>query len=172
MSEHEISTQRDRQAVADEILSLPDGKWTIKIYPWAQSKTTKQNRLLWKWNTEIANHLGWTKEDVHEFLKEKFLLNILYEVDTGFARMADSIRKVKEYSRDDYNFIRSQVIAMVSTTRCKAPWMAHYLTAIKIFCFHEGIPITLPPDKEMKALCEIPEEQTGKAERGKAKSSA
>jgi hypothetical protein len=99
MNEYTVSSAQDRANLIGVIRNLVDEKWTVKIYPWVQKKTTAQNRLLWKWNTEIGEHFGLEPEEMHSFLKEKFLLSILYRDDPSFARMADSIRNVKQYSK-------------------------------------------------------------------------
>lgn len=160
-----ISSPQSRQEAVDLIKSLTEGKWTIKIYPWAQKKTTAQNRLLWKWNTEIGEHFGLESEEMHGYLKEHFLLSILYRDDPGFAKMADSIRRVKDHSRDDYHFIKKQVIDLVSTTKLDAKQMSEYLTKVKRFALENGAEITIPPDEEMEWLCGISKKQAGKAKR-------
>jgi Mg2+ and Co2+ transporter CorA len=155
MNEYTVSSAQDRANLIDVIRNLIEGKWTVKIYPWVQKKTTAQNRLLWKWNTEIGEHFGLEPEEMHSFLKEKFLLSILYRDDPGFARMADSIRNVKRYSKDDYDFIRKQVIDLVTTTKLNAKQMSEYLTRVKRFAMENGAEITIPPDKELEWLCGI-----------------
>lgn len=159
--EHTITTPQTRQEVIEAINGLPDGKWTVKIWPWSQKKTTAQNRLLWKWNTEIGEHFGMESEEMHLYLKEHLLLTILYRDDPGFARMADAIKKVKSTSKDDYHFMRAEVIKLVSTTKLDSKQMTEYLNKVRRFGHENGAEITIPPDKEMEWLCGISKKQAG-----------
>jgi hypothetical protein len=90
---------------------------------------------------------------VHEYYKEKFLLNIYYRDDPGFARMSDAIKVVKGQDYNGWLEIRDQVIKLVSTKNANANQMAEYLTSIKMDAYDEGINITIPPDKEMEWMC-------------------
>lgn len=148
-----ITTKASKELVIDEIRQLPEGKWTVKIYPWRQKRTTAQNRLVWKWNKEIGDHFGWEDEVAHEFFKEKFLLRIRYRDDPGFARMADIIANMKQ--GDDKSFIRQWIIKEISTTKLNAAQMTEYLSKIKRFAHEHGANITIPPDKEWEWMCGI-----------------
>lgn len=153
--ERTITTKASKELVIDEIRQLPKGKWTVEIFPWAQKRTTALNRLMWMWLTEIGKKYGWTKEDAHTYFKERYLLNILYREDPSFARMSDAIKNVKDDSPDDYHLIRKQVIDLVSTADLKVNQMLEYLDNIKMFAHHEGVNITIPPDKEWEFMCGI-----------------
>ena len=127
----------------------------VTIRPAKKVRSSEQNRLLWKWNTEIGTYFGLTKEEAHEMLKEKFLLNIFVRDDTDYARMATAILQVKNSSRDDYYFLRKKVIELTSTTKCSVTQMAEYLTSIKMFAAQEYVPITIPEDKELQWILDI-----------------
>lgn len=148
-----ITTKKTMELVIDTIRQLPDGKWTVKIFPWVQDRTTAQNRLMWKWLGEIGEHFGWEADEAHEFFKEKFLLRIRYRDDPEFARMADVIAKMKR--GDDKTFVRQWVIKEVSTTKFNAKQMAEYLNKMKRFAHENEANITIPPDRELKWLCGI-----------------
>lgn len=68
--------QRDavRDAIGRLDLSRP---WTVEIRPYVRRRTLSQNNLMWKWCDEIAGyveaHTGQDKDDIHEWLKRKFL---------------------------------------------------------------------------------------------------
>lgn len=154
-----ITDPQSKDLVINEIRHLSDEKWTVKIYPWAQKRTTALNRLMWMWLTEIGEAYGMEPEEMHIYFKEKFLLNILYRDDPGFAKMADAVRNVKNHSRDDYHLIKKKVIDLVSTTGLNVKQMVEYLKKIKRFAHHEGIKITIPPDKEWEWICGINKRQ-------------
>jgi hypothetical protein len=154
-TEYQIKNQSNKDLVISEINALPHGDWTIKIYNGCERKTTAQNRLLWKWYTEIGEHFGMESEEMHLFAKEKFLLSILYRDDPGFAMMADAVKRVKAASKDDYHFIRNQVISLTSTRGLYSKQMTEYLDKVKRFAMENNVEITIPPDKELKWLCGI-----------------
>jgi hypothetical protein len=156
MDEYTITDKPSMEAAIKAIKGLDFAKkYLVKIYKWSQVRTTAQNRLLWKWYTEIGKDRGWTKEAVHEYYKEKFLIKIYYRDDPGYARMADAINDAKKHDRVSWIDLRDQVIKLTSTRGATANQMAEFLTSIKMDAYHEGIKITIPPDTEFKWLCDI-----------------
>lgn len=156
MDEHTIKDKPSMEAAIKAITGLDvEKKYLVKIYKWTQVKTTAQNRLLWKWYTEIGKKMGWEKKAVHAYYKEKFLLNIYYRDDPGYARMSDAINVVKATDRRAWQDLRDQVIKLTSSKDADARQMAEFLTSIKLDAHNEGIQITIPPDKEFKWLCDI-----------------
>jgi len=54
------------------IVSLDGKEIELTLGKKKDSRTLDQNALLWAINTLIGNELGWEKEDVHSFFKERF----------------------------------------------------------------------------------------------------
>jgi hypothetical protein len=54
------------------IVSLDGKDIELTLGKKKENRTLNQNDLMWAINTLIANELGWEKEDLHEFFKEKF----------------------------------------------------------------------------------------------------
>lgn len=54
------------------IVSLDGKDIELTLRKKKENRTLNQNDLLWAINTLIANELGWEKDDLHEFFKEKF----------------------------------------------------------------------------------------------------
>lgn len=54
------------------IVSLDGKDIELTLGKKKENRTLNQNDLLWAINTLIANELGWEKDDLHEFFKEKF----------------------------------------------------------------------------------------------------
>lgn len=51
-------------------------KGTFRLWAEKDTRSLAQNALLWLYNSIVANELGWTKEEVHEFCKSK--LNLVH----------------------------------------------------------------------------------------------
>jgi len=47
-------------------------KYRLTIEPYRRKRTTSQNSLYWSWMTLIADETGNDKDDIHEFLLNKF----------------------------------------------------------------------------------------------------
>jgi len=56
------------------IQSLPvDKAWRIEIDLLRKKRSLPQNSLMWDWYTAIGNEIGYTKDEMHDVLREKFL---------------------------------------------------------------------------------------------------
>lgn len=164
--EYQITNQPTKNKVIEQISQLDLSKrWLVKILDWTGQRTAAQNRLLWRWNTEIGKHFGLEKEDCHELLKEKFLCNIFVRDDPGYAKMAAAIRAVKKMDRENYGILKAEVVRLTSTTNCSPVQMAEYLTSIKRWALHNGVIITIPPDDEYEWLTHVSKKKTDKIER-------
>ena len=120
-----------------------NGKQEVTIKNFKRDRSAEQNSLLWKWQTEIANELGNTKEEIHEIYKEKFLIGIFVRDDEEYASMATAIRAVEDgHQRQS---IRRKVIALTSTTDCSVKQMSEYLDNIKLHAATElNFRVSLP----------------------------
>lgn len=75
MQDYRISNVHLAHRVADLVRSLNcEGKqWVVTIKRYRKQRTLPQNALMWKWYTIIGNELGYTKDEMHDVLREKFL---------------------------------------------------------------------------------------------------
>lgn len=153
----------DMVVVCDSMASIHEAMRAVKrlpldivhevvIRPGKRQRRPAQNRLYWKWCTEIGDHYGLSKEECAEMLKEKFLINIFVRDDEDYSRMAEAILTVKIHDKNAYWSLRKKVINLTSTTACSVRQMSEYLTAIKRWAVTEQAPITIPEDKEMEWL--------------------
>jgi len=99
----------------------------VTIKPYKKSRSHEQNALLWKWYGEIRNHLAETtgeqyqNEDIHEFMKDKFL-------DRKAVTIAGDVR-----------------IVAGSTAKLNTSDMHEYLNRLDIYCADElGLMLTQP----------------------------
>lgn len=165
--EHTITTPETRQVVINVIKYLPEGKWTVKIYPWKQKKSSAQRRLNWRWNTEIGEQTGMTKKEVHEMLKGEFLWKIFYRDDPGYARAVDATINTKAHSKEDFDYLKAHILKNTHAEDCDVDQMAEFLTDIKRFTHEKELYITIPHDKEMEWVCGISEKHADKIKRQK-----
>lgn len=97
-------------AQADEHLPLE-----VSIKPYKRNRSTEQNALYWSLLSVISQETGYTKDDLHDMLRNKFL---------GM--------QVKEIAGE-------QVQYLPSTTKLKVGEMADYITQIEAWSAQLGI---------------------------------
>jgi len=98
-------------------------KAIIEIMEDKDSRSTKQNRLYWEWINVIGAETGYTKDETHMLLRDKFLG--YNEVTT---KKGETIRELR------------------STTKLKVGEMKDYLEQIDIFASEYGIVLPRPED--------------------------
>jgi hypothetical protein len=103
----------------------------VVIRPYKSKRSLEQNNTMWLWIDRIRVHIGdstgkfYSSEQVHEWLKEKFLPTNIVEIG-GLA-----------------------VKCAATTTKLNTKEMAEYLTMIEQFCAAElGLFLPLPGIEE------------------------
>jgi ribosomal protein L7/L12 len=92
-----------------------DDKAVIEIKQDKDNRSTKQNRLYWEWINVLGTEIGYTKEEMHAILRDKFL---------GYNLVTTKTEVIKE---------------LRSTTKLKVGEMKDYLEQIDIFAAEYGI---------------------------------
>ena len=101
----------------------PDSdKAIIEIRDDKDSRSVKQNRLYWEWVSVIGGELGYTKDETHAILRDKFL---------GYTETTTKLSVIKE---------------LRSTTKLKVGEFKDYLEQIDIFVSEYGIMLPRPED--------------------------
>jgi hypothetical protein len=71
---YKVSNKQSAHKVSDLITALsPDKQWSVEVKEWKPQRTPTQNATMWAWYTIIGNHLGYTKNEMHDILREEFL---------------------------------------------------------------------------------------------------
>lgn len=149
--EYTITSPSDRIEVLKVIEELPeDERWTVKVSKFDDSRSGGQRRLNWLWNTEIGNYYGWSPERVHEYFKERYLINIKKR-DDNFLALVRAINLIDRDS-EEYEKAARAIAREITTTNLKWRENSEFLTRIKNFALHEGIPITIPKQDELDWL--------------------
>ena len=117
--------------------------FTIRILKYDEKRTLPQNSLMWDWITQISEHTGESKDEVHERFKDKFLSRIYERDDPDYAQMMESLRDVYKLDKGTALKLRKDVIRMTSTTKATKKQMTEYLNDIKMDTFDKlGIILT------------------------------
>ena len=99
-----------------------DDKAVIEIKQDKDNRSTKQNRLYWEWINVLGTETGYTKDEMHTILRDKFL---------GYNEVTTKTEVIKE---------------LRSTTKLKVGEMKDYLEQIDIFASEYGIVLMRPDD--------------------------
>ena len=103
-------------------------KAIIEITEDKDSRSTKQNKLYWEWVSVIGNELGYTKDETHAILRDKFL---------GYTETTTKLSVIKE---------------LRSTTKLKVKEFKDYLEQIDMFISEYGIILPRPEDLYFESM--------------------
>jgi len=139
MSKYRMKTTRERQEVIELIEKLnPDKAWIITVNRPVKKRTKEQNGLYWGWINIISKAARKHKNDIHDYLAEKFLPK----------------REVIVFGETK--------IKPLSTTDLTTVQFNTYLEKINIeMAFEEGIILPWPQDKYFKEQYNATKENIG-----------
>ena len=121
---HKGKSQIFQTMVTTFFNKYPDAdKAIVEIREDKDSRSTKQNRLYWEWVSVVGNELGYTKDETHMLLRDKFLG--YNEITT---KKGETIRELR------------------STTKLKVGEFKDYLEEIDMFVAQYGIILPRPED--------------------------
>jgi len=105
-------------------LFIEEHGYPVEINKPGARRSERQNRLYWQWMTVIGNHLGYSKDDMHDLMLAKF---------------APSKEVMDEY-------------VLLTTSNMTPTQMSYYMTNIGRWAFDEFELILPEPDdnKEIK----------------------
>lgn len=88
-------TSKDKQCFIDQVrlqkslAELKEGEYVLTIKKRVKERTNRENKYYWSVIVEIlADHTGYTKDEVHECLKLKFLSE--EDVRTGLVKLGST----------------------------------------------------------------------------------
>ncbi|MBW2675100.1 MAG: recombination protein NinB [Deltaproteobacteria bacterium] len=117
-----ITKTEEALKLAQEFVSSlhPSKKWEITVAEYRKKRSLGQNALMWKWANEVADyvseHTGMDADDVHAFLKGKFLSPRIVEIKgevveyrtttkLSTAEMTDYMNKIYAWATTDLGLI-------------------------------------------------------------------
>ena len=123
------------------------GSLEVSVSTEGQSRSVKQNRLLWMWNGELASHLGLFKDEVHEILKRRFAVPIFTRDDPDYAAMVSAVKAVRKQGMTKHaEALAKEISRLTSTVDFKMPQMSEYLHDIEHYAAEGGAALTFPED--------------------------
>lgn len=129
-----------------ELLAL-HGSLEVVISTETRSRSARQHRLLWLWNTQIANHLGLTKDEVHELLKRKFAVPIFTRDNANYAEMVVAVKAIRKQGMEGYaEALAKEISRLTSTTDFSVDQCQEYLHDVEMYAAEIGAQITFPAD--------------------------
>lgn len=143
MTEFCLNVDKYRERVKANLFAfiekLPaDKPWRVKIELLRKQRTLPQNALYWEWLTAIGNEIGYTKDEMHDTFREKFL----------------PWREVEVCG------VRRKILTSTSSPEFTTAMMAEYMSHIDRFAAQElGIVLPTPSD----FLNEVPKGEEGYA---------
>lgn len=128
---HHIRTEIDRIKALTIIQQLKEGvHWIMDVKRYRKRRTLSQNKLYWLWINCIAAETGNRPDDIHDYLKEKFLPK----------RTIDIFGNAKDIP--------------ISTTQLNTKQFTNYLNAIDADVSTEGIMLLYPDDLHWESFYE------------------
>ena len=116
--------EKRKQNAIDHIKKLPESdKWEVVIQEYKKKRSLAQNRLYWMYLPYLADHFGYSKDDMHDELKYHFIGEEHYIGRKGVARIRPK-----------------------STTKLNVKQMVEYLTKIELLAQDNDIKLPIPDD--------------------------
>ena len=129
-----------------ELLSL-HGPLEVVVSTEGQGRSVRQHRLLWLWNTELGNHMGLRKDEVHELLKRRFAVPIFVRDKPDYAAMVLAVKEIRKQGMAGHaEVLAKEISRLTSTTDFKVDQMREYLTDIEHYAAEVGARLTFPED--------------------------
>ena len=129
----------------------PEHTHEMILRPYKVDRTEEQRRTYWRWLTLIGNDLGYTKDEMANEYKEKFLLPIYIREDVGnYEASVQAVKAVRGSGMvDQANTLKKQIIEGTTTNDANVKLMAEYLTDIKHHATSLDIRLPMPEDNRL-----------------------
>ena len=154
-----VQSTQDITIVSNVVTAMldKDSKLSVTVKKYDETLSDKQRRIYFKWVGIIASELGYTKDEQHIALKERFLMPIFLEDfdNHNHYTLMDgwkNLQIVKEARPDLYDGLYQSILASVSITNASAINMREYLTEIDNLARGLGIALPKPEDIYYEAM--------------------
>lgn len=149
-----LNNKHDLIRATRTLEELPfDPVHSVTIKEHKETRSAAQNRLLWSWNTQYANHLGEDKETIHNRMKEKHAIPIFIRDSEEYAAMVEAVKNVRRQGMStDADQLRKWIVEHTSTTDFDTKQMAEYLTEVERDAAEKGCPLSHPEDLYYRSM--------------------
>lgn len=111
---------RNLERFSKEILESGWSEFEIIVCKKSKHRSTQQNRWWWACISILANELGYTKEQMHEICKYKFLKRELVDEKTG--EVFEYLKSTTELTTTEFSTLIESLIQWSSETfKCVLP---------------------------------------------------
>lgn len=147
-----IKEDRHKKSAIDYILDLPlDQVHQVIIKPFKETLTDRQRRFYWSWVGIMGKEFGYTKDEMHETLKGRFLFKIMLEYPDDYPdikKLVDTVRSLRDKGMvKEADTIAKTVAPMVSITKAKVPHMGQFLDEIYGLARENNISLPFPEER-------------------------
>lgn len=112
-----------------------------------ETRSQAQNRLYWQWVHILADKKGWEDDEMHLWLKRKFLALILARDD---GEMLDTIESLKVAKNSlppaHYERLARNVADGIRSSRVNTKQFTEYLNNIEQWAYLQGVALPVPED--------------------------
>ncbi len=99
-------TTRSAAMASVGMLNVTGKVWDITIEPHRERRSLSQNRLMWSWINEVAEHVheatGQGSDEIHEFFKGQFLPRRVIEIGGVVENAPGSTKKLSKAEMSEY----------------------------------------------------------------------
>ena len=150
MKKIQVKTLDDLDIVLNVSRDLFDkkGECEVIVKNIDESITDAQRGLYWVWCGVIGADLGNTKDEQHQYFKERYLLNIYINDPVNhpeFIGVVDNMQVIKANCPEQYAATRALIISGVSTTAAKKLNMIDLLDEVDGMARSLNIRLPAPP---------------------------
>lgn len=143
MNPIKIATEADRKAAISVLRHMKidaEQPLELRFAVWKKNRSAGQHRLYFKWVTIIAEHLGYSVDELHERFKLNYAVNILIRDDQKYAEGIIALKAaLAKASDDEAKPLRQFIIRQTSTKVFKVKQMSEFMFNIQGFASDMGI---------------------------------
>lgn len=125
--------------------NLDQAPLEIVVHAGERSRSVQQNRLMWLWNSEMGNHLGLTKDEVHTMLKRKFAVPIFTRDNPDYTAMVVAVKVVRKIGMTtEAEDLAKEITRLTTTADFTTEEMAEYLKDVEHYAAEIGAELSFP----------------------------
>mgnify|MGYP003112999067 CR=1 FL=1 len=104
---------KNKRIFNDSLLSLEGKEVEIKIREKSFNRSREQNSLYWKWIDLLSKECGYTKEEMHELIKYKFLKRNIVDDD---GQEQEVIKSTTTLTTKEFNLFMNDLLYWSNNT--------------------------------------------------------